>query len=114
MSICAAVLGAITRLLHARSAILYAFLLGSLSAAAALAIVFVAIPHWEENDAYQEIDQAVEPFSVETLNGKNISSGDWKAHVVVLSFWGTWCSPCQSELPEVAALQARYSGNQMS
>ena len=111
MSICAAVLGAGIRLLYARSEILYAAVLGGLSAAVAVAVIFVAIPRWEENAAYQEVDQAVEPFSIETLTGKHISSGDWKGHIVVLSFWATWCTPCQAELPEIGALQARYSGN---
>ena len=30
---------------------------------------------------------------------------------MVLSFWATWCTPCQAELPEIAALQAKYHDN---
>lgn len=111
MSVCAAVIGAGTRLLYARSRNMYAGMLGGLSIATALAIVLLAIPRWEENAAYQEVDAEVKPFSVETLTGKEISSDGWKGHVVVLSFWATWCTPCQAELPQIAALQKRYSDN---
>jgi len=28
--------------------------------------------------------------------------------VVLLNFWGTWCPPCQRELPHIAAIEAKY------
>ncbi|MFZ0913317.1 MAG: TlpA disulfide reductase family protein [Candidatus Korobacteraceae bacterium] len=89
----------------------YAAALGCLSIIAVLAAVFVAIPHWIESGAYRNVNQEITPFYIETLTGKNLSSEDWKGHVVVLSFWATWCTPCQAELPEIAALQAKYRDN---
>jgi thiol-disulfide isomerase/thioredoxin len=111
MSVCAVVLGVGIRWLNARAGTRYAATLGCLSIIAVLAAVFVAIPHWIESGAYRNVNQEITPFYTETLTGKNLSSEDWKGHVVVLSFWATWCTPCQAELPEIAALQAKYHDN---
>ena len=32
--------------------------------------------------------------------------------VAVLNFWGTWCPPCQKELPHIVELAALYSGDE--
>ncbi len=33
-----------------------------------------------------------------------------RGQVVVVSFWATWCGPCVSELPALAALSRKYQG----
>jgi thiol-disulfide isomerase/thioredoxin len=111
MSVCAAILGMGIRWLNARAGIRYAAAVGCLSAGVILAAVFVAVPRWMESGAYRSVNQEMSPFSAETLSGQKLSSEDWKGRVVVLSFWAIWCTPCQSELPEIAALQARYRDN---
>ena len=111
LSVFAVVLGLGIRWLHARRKTQYAAALGCLSMITVLAAVFVAIPHWIESSAYRSVNEQITPFYTETLNGTKLSSEDWKGHVVVLSFWATWCTPCQAELPEIAALQAKYHDN---
>ena len=111
MSISASILGMGIRWLNTRAGTRYAAALGCLSAVAMLATVFVAIPRWIENGAYRSVNQELSPFSVETLTGKKLNSEDWKGRVIVLSFWATWCTPCQTELPEIAALHAKYRDN---
>jgi thiol-disulfide isomerase/thioredoxin len=107
----AAALGTGTHWLKARGRIRYATLLGLLSSIAVLVMVFALIPRWIESSAYRAVNREVTPFTVESLNGENISSEAWKGRVVVLSFWATWCTPCQAELPEIAKVQAQFQAH---
>jgi thiol-disulfide isomerase/thioredoxin len=48
------------------------------------------------------------PFLVSDLQGNVISTASFPGHVVLLSFWATWCPPCREEIPELKELQSRY------
>lgn len=42
------------------------------------------------------------------LDGKMVSSSDFKGKVVILNFWATWCVPCREEIPGLVELQKQY------
>lgn len=44
------------------------------------------------------------------LNGEKHSLGDFRGQVVVLNFWGLWCSACRSDIPSLKLMQQKYSG----
>ena len=37
--------------------------------------------------------------------GEAVRLGDYSGRIVVISFWATWCAPCQKEIPMLMALQ---------
>ena len=41
------------------------------------------------------------------LSGSKFTLAQYHGHVVVLNFWGSWCTPCRAEAPSLSQL-ARY------
>jgi thiol-disulfide isomerase/thioredoxin len=44
-----------------------------------------------------------------TLAGAPLSLAQFRGHVVVLNFWGSWCTPCRAEAPVLAALSQHFA-----
>lgn len=47
-------------------------------------------------------------FTTWNLSGKRVSLSDFGGRPVLLSFWATWCTVCQEELPALQRLQDQY------
>lgn len=47
-------------------------------------------------------------FTQPDVNGKNISLSDFTGKIILLDFWGSWCSPCRQEHPELIKLYNEY------
>jgi cytochrome c biogenesis protein CcmG, thiol:disulfide interchange protein DsbE len=43
------------------------------------------------------------------LQGKDVALSSFKGKVVLLNFWGTWCEPCQHEIPILIDMQDKYA-----
>jgi cytochrome c biogenesis protein CcmG, thiol:disulfide interchange protein DsbE len=42
------------------------------------------------------------------LEGNRFDLAALRGHVVLLTFWATWCAPCQIEMPRFIAWQSKY------
>jgi thiol-disulfide isomerase/thioredoxin len=49
-----------------------------------------------------------------TLDGDQISLDDYAGDVVVVNVWGSWCSPCRSEAPMLAAAARDLAGDEVA
>lgn len=47
-------------------------------------------------------------FTLQNLDGGNVTLRDLKGKVVLIEFWATWCTPCRISIPAVEKIYAVY------
>lgn len=47
-------------------------------------------------------------FTLQTLDGKDVTLSSLRGKAVLLNFWATWCGPCKIEMPWFVELQKEY------
>jgi thiol-disulfide isomerase/thioredoxin len=68
----------------------------------------VLAPTIAEREAAKVVGQEVE-LKLTDLSGSLQILGSLKGRVVILNFWATYCIPCKSEMPDLAAIQNEYA-----
>ncbi|MCP4428873.1 MAG: TlpA family protein disulfide reductase, partial [Chloroflexi bacterium] len=48
-------------------------------------------------------------FTLERLDGQQVSLQDHRGKYVLLNFWATWCAPCREEMPHIQAQYEQHS-----
>lgn len=77
-------------------------LVGLLLFTNAFAQPFSELPMQEipaEYEFLSKIGDTIPDFTMTLINGKKISSKDWKGKVVMLQFTASWCGVCRKEMP---------------
>lgn len=47
-------------------------------------------------------------FTLNTLDGEEISSDSLRGKVIYLDFWASWCGPCKVSFPDMRDLQSEF------
>jgi cytochrome c biogenesis protein CcmG/thiol:disulfide interchange protein DsbE len=47
-------------------------------------------------------------FTLEAVDGRQVSLSDFKGQVVLLNLWATWCPPCVRETPRLVRVYEKY------
>ena len=60
------------------------------------------------------VGQPAPAATLTTLDGKRLSTSELTGHVVILTFWATWCVPCRDELPLLSTYAAEHAAQGLS
>lgn len=72
----------------------------------------------KSKDNEGEISEGVFPgdkaydFTLEDMNGTEVSLSDYEGKVVFLNFWASWCPPCQAEMPYIQGIYNKYKDSE--
>ena len=50
-------------------------------------------------------------FQLTLIDGTKIKLSDYRGKLVFLDFWGTWCAPCRSEIPNIKKLDEKLGNH---
>lgn len=67
----------------------------------------------EKADTQENNHPQAPDFTLEDLDGNEISLSDYNGKVVFLNFWATWCGPCKAEIPDFIEAYKQYKDKGM-
>ncbi|MDP4163953.1 MAG: thiol-disulfide oxidoreductase ResA [Bacillota bacterium] len=66
------------------------------------AVAYTLYANYTKDDYMNvSVGEKAPDFVLKDLNGKKHRLSDYKGQGVFLNFWGSWCSPCETEMPYI-------------
>ena len=65
-------------------------------------------PSETSKEEFPLLGQPAPLFTLQDLNGKQVSLAEFRGKPVVINFWATWCGPCRMEIPHLDYLSKKY------
>lgn len=86
-----------------------------LAAVVTVTLVTPAAPPGSEGSApadlgVAEVGARAPDFELTTIDGKKFKLSEQRGKTVLVNFWGTWCPPCEREMPELVASYNQSGG----
>ncbi|MFD2655489.1 thiol-disulfide oxidoreductase ResA [Gracilibacillus thailandensis] len=76
------------------------------------AIIFALVSNIQADKTIYQVGDEAPDFELKQINKNNeletIRLSDFKGQGIMLNFWGTWCKPCEEEMPYMQALYPEY------
>lgn len=76
------------------------------------AIVFALVTNLQADNAVYQVGDKAPNFSLKQINENSeletVQLSDLEGKGVMLNFWGTWCKPCEEEMPYMQSLYPEY------
>jgi len=60
-----------------------------------------------------EIGKLAPDFTLNGLDGQEVSLSDLRGKPVLLNFWATWCGPCRIEMPFLQEIYEKWTGKEL-
>lgn len=73
-----------------------------------VAFLAAAFIYRENLEARADVGAPAPDFSLETLDGGELSLAHFAGKPVIINFWTTWCPECKDEMPALEAFYRRY------
>ncbi len=72
------------------------------------------LPDTQGGAEVRAIPDRLPQFSLQDREGKPTGIDSFAGKSLIINFWATWCAPCRSEIPLLAALNAEWTAQGMS
>lgn len=60
-----------------------------------------------------QVDNRAPAFTLQNLDGDDVTLSDSRGKIVMVNFWATWCGPCKDELPHIQAVSDSWSDDKL-
>lgn len=58
-------------------------------------------PLLEKEEDLIKVGEAAPDFTLVNMEGEAVKLKDYRGKGVIINFWGTWCGPCEKEMPRM-------------